>query len=365
MKTKHSGAKYSAIVGIGEKLHELEKTTGEKYLRLNRGVPSVTNIDLSEIIPLIDFNSNKIQVYPVNTGLPELKSAINESFFNSKTQVDNLVITAGGMNSLDLIFKTIDVKKVIIPEFFWGAYGNIMKINNVESGTYFSFDELLKNDYEDCAVIFCDPNNPVGNKYDDNMLLKIVEELNSRNVTVIWDSPYRKLFYEEDDTFYAELAKLDNVIIAESFSKSIGLSGQRLGFIHSNNKEFITEIGINILYANNGVNGFAQVLVEKLLSTPQGISAAKKFRKHTIEEMNMNISLLRDRGLLADEFYKDSSPVGIFAIVNKSEEKLLEHKIGSVGLPYFTKTSKEFAKDYSRICIALPHEVFKKYFKEL
>ncbi len=364
MLTKHSGAKYSAIVGIGEKLYELEKTTGQKYLKLNRGVPSVTNIDLTEIIPLIDFNSNKVQVYPVNTGLPELKSAINKSFFQDKTNVDNIIVTAGGMNALDLVFKTIDVKKVIIPEFFWGAYSNIMKINNVEYGTYFSFDELLKNDYEGCAVIFCDPNNPIGNKYDDNMLLEIVEELNSKNITVIWDSPYRKLFYEEEDNFYAKLSKFNNVIIAESFSKSIGLSGQRLGFIHSNNKEFNTEVGINILYANNGINGFAQILVEKLLATPEGINSAKKFRKHTIGEMNMNILLLQKKGLLADEFYKNSSPVGIFAIVNKSEEELLEYRIGSVGLPYFTKTSKEFAKDFSRICIAVPHKDFKEYFGE-
>ena len=364
MQTKHSGAKYSAIVGIGEKLSQLERSSGEKYLRLNRGVPSVTNIDLSEIIPLIDFDSPKIKVYPANSGLRELKSAINSSYFQSQTLDENIYITAGGMNALDLVFKTLDVDKVYLPEFYWGAYANIMKINNVESGTYFSFDELKNNskNYKGSAVLICDPNNPVGNKYDDKMLLELVDELNSNNVTVIWDSPYRKLFYEEDDDFYAKLSRYENVILVESFSKSIGLSGQRIGFVHTSNKEFNTELSINILYVTNGINAFAQVLVEKILTTPQGKSAAKEFRRKTIEDMNKNIELLQSKGLLADEFYQTSVPVGIFVIINKSEEELLEARIGSVGLPYFTKTSKELAKKFSRICIAVPHQDLKTFF---
>jgi len=237
MKIKHSGAKYSAIVSIGEKLNELEKSSGEKYLRLNRGIPSVTNIDLSEVVKLIDFNSPSIKVYPNNSGIPELKSAINKSFFNNKIDVNNLFVTAGGMNALDLVFKTLDLEKVYLPEFYWGAYANLLRINNIENDTYFSFYDLEKLDHKDSAVIICDPNNPVGNKYNDDMLLELVKKLERKNITVIWDSPYRKIFYEEDDDFYVKLSECKNVILVESFSKSIGLSGQRIGFIHTTDKE--------------------------------------------------------------------------------------------------------------------------------
>jgi aspartate/methionine/tyrosine aminotransferase len=364
MKTRHSGAKYSAIVNIGEKLSEFEKHGSDKYLRLNRGVPSATNIDLSEVIPLIDFNSPKIKIYPQNSGLPELKSAINKSFFNNKIDTDNLFITAGGMNALDLVFKTLDASKVYISEFYWGAYANLMKINKVESDTYFSFDELKELKHKDSAVIICDPNNPIGNKYDDEMLLDVVKKLDENNITVIWDSPYRKIFYENGDDFYAKLSQFKNVILVESFSKSIGLSGQRIGFIHSTNNEFNTEFNINLLFVTNGINAFAQILVEKILTTPQGIKAAKDFRKVTIAEMNKNISLLKSKGLMADEFYKNSTPVGIFVIVNKSEEELLENKIGSVGLAYFTKNNKDNANKYSRICIAVPSSEFEQYFSK-
>ncbi|MEN8186897.1 MAG: pyridoxal phosphate-dependent aminotransferase [Bacteroidota bacterium] len=365
MKTKHSGARFSAIVGIGEKLTRLEEETGEKYLRLNRGLPSVTNIDLSEVIPLIDFNSPKVKVYPANSGLPELRSAINKYYFQEKTSDDNIFITAGGMNALDLVFKTLDVEKVYLPEFFWGAYGHIAKINKVESDSYLTFDEVRNNieKYKGSGILICDPNNPIGDKYDDEMLLDFVEELNANDIAIIWDSPYRKIFFGEDDDFYAKLSKFENVIIVESFSKSVGLSGQRLGFVHTINKEFNTELNINILYVTNGINAFAQVLVEKILTSPEGQAAAKEFRRKTIEDMNKNIELLRNENLLAEEFYKESTPVGIFVVVNKSEDELLESKIGSVGLSFFTKVSKEYGQKYSRICIAVPHEEFKQYFK--
>jgi aspartate/methionine/tyrosine aminotransferase len=364
MKTKETGAKYSAIVGIGEKLAKLERETGKKYLRLNRGIPAVTNIDLTEVIPLIDFNSPEIQVYPANSGHFKLKTAINKYYFQNKTTADNIFVTAGGMNALDLIFKTLDFEKLILPEFYWGAYLNIAKINKINTSFYLSFDELRekKEEIKDSVILICDPNNPIGNKYDDKMLLELVEELNYNGTTIIWDSPYRKLFYEEDDDFYSRLIKYKNVIIAESFSKSLGLSGQRIGFIHSTNQDFNTNFNINLLYATNGINGFAQVLVEKLLSSPQGQKASKAFRQQTVDEMQENISYLKKKGLLADEFYQSSTPVGIFTVVNKSEEELLKYNIGSVGLYYFTQINKELGKKYARLCISVPHVELKSYF---
>ena len=367
MKTKQSGAKYSAIVGIGEKLVQLEKESGEKYLRLNRGIPAVTNIDLSPVIPLIDFNSTDIQVYPPNSGMPKLKNAINKYYFQNQAKSNNLYLTAGGMSALDLIFKTIDTKEVVLPEFYWGAYVNTLKINQQNYGFYNSFDELLekKSELKNSTILICDPNNPLGNKYDDAMLLKLVSELNANGTTIIWDSPYRKLFYEENDTFYSKLIKFENIIIVESFSKSMGLSGQRLGFIYTTNQEFNEELNINILYATNGINGFAQVLVEKILTTDEGQKVAKTFRQKTIEDMQLNISYLKSRGFLAEEFYQSSSPVGIFTVVNLSEEELLKHKIGSVGLYYFTQTNKELGKKYSRLCISVPHNELKAYFDKI
>ena len=57
MRIIESGAAYSAIVGISEKLQKLQAETGKEYLFLNRGVNAVCPIDLTDVIPHIDFNS--------------------------------------------------------------------------------------------------------------------------------------------------------------------------------------------------------------------------------------------------------------------------------------------------------------------
>ena len=106
MKINKSGAALSRIVQIGETLKELSQKSGKVYLPLNRGVNQVVNIDLTEVVKSINFNSPEIQVYPHGAGRPDLRAAINEEFFAGKSSPDNILITAGGMHALDLVAQT-------------------------------------------------------------------------------------------------------------------------------------------------------------------------------------------------------------------------------------------------------------------
>ena len=81
IKIKKSGAKYSAIIGIGEKLRQLSVEQKTEYLLLNRGINAVVNINTDLLIPKIDFNSNEIQVYPAVKGRFKLRQAINQTYF--------------------------------------------------------------------------------------------------------------------------------------------------------------------------------------------------------------------------------------------------------------------------------------------
>jgi len=241
-----------------------------------------------------------------------------------------------------------------------------MKVRNKYHDVYSGF-EFLKNNMEylnGTTVLICDPNNPIGNKYDDKMLFDLIKRLNQNNVTVLIDCPYRKLFTSDNDTFFEKLLKFENVIILESFSKSVGLSGQRLGFVHSQNQEFKEEFRIRLLYTTNGVNAFGQILVRDLLITEDGQKAVSDFRKKTTTDIKKNIDYLIENKLLASTFYQDSDPIGIFVIVNKTEEELLENKIGSVGLDFFTR-DKENGKQFARICVSAPHEKFINFFSKL
>ncbi|NOY37650.1 MAG: pyridoxal phosphate-dependent aminotransferase [Chlorobi bacterium] len=364
MNIHKSGARYSAIVGIGENLRRLVKETGEEYLFLNRGVNAVVPIDLTEVIPLIDFNAPAIQVYPPNSGAPNLKEAVNRVYFHNKTDTDLISVSGGSMSALDQIFTMLDVEKVLLPSFYWGAYANICRIRKMPFDVYHTIEELEKRlpELRNSAVVICDPNNPVGNKLSDDDVLEVVRKLSDNGTVVIYDSPYRRVFYDEDDDMYVKLTELPDVLIVESFSKCVGLSGQRIGFVWSDDPEFIREFNLRILYVHNGVNGFAQQLVYQLLTSEAGRKAVKVFREKTTEDIRKNIEYLRETGILAEEFYKNSEPKGIFAIANKSFDELLEKKIGSVPLDFFTRDNKEKAKKYARLCVSVPHEKVREFF---
>jgi len=364
MQIRKSGAKYSAIVGIGERIRKQSVETGEEYLLLNRGVNAVCNIDLDSIVEDVDFNSNAMQVYPPSQGRQELREAINQHYFDNKSSLANINVSGGGMSALDLTFQTVDVEQILLPEYYWGSYFQVMTIREIEPGTYTHFNDLLDRlpEIKNSAVIICDPNNPIGNKVEDDELFKIIQVLNDNGTTVIVDCPYRRIFCDKEDLFYQNLLDFENVIIVESFSKSIGLSGQRLGFIHSVNTEFNSELGIRLMYATNGINAFSQILVANLLNSEKGEVSRKQFKEITVKGIDDNIKFLEDKGLLASEFYTKSKAIGIFVILNKSEEELLEKRIGSVSLSYFTKTQKDKAAQYARICVSVPPEEFKTFF---
>ena len=368
IKTRYSGAKYSAIVGISENLRKRSIEEQREYLLLNRGVNAVENIEIDDLAKKIDFNSSQIQVYPPTIGRKGLREAINKTFFHNAACIEQIYITNGGVNALDLIFKTIDIKEVVLPKFYWGAYTNVLKINNTSFSFYEHLEWLSSNidNFKNKAVLFCDPNNPTGAKYDEEELISIIKKLDEAGVIIIIDCPYRRLFFEwEKDRFYEKLTSFKNIVISESFSKSIGLSGQRVGFVYCKNEEFMHELKTNLLFATNGINNFAQILVEKILTEEKGIEAAKKFRKVTVAEIEKNINYLIKHGLLANRLYDNNKPWGIFVVVNKSPEQLLEYQIGSVPLNYFTQMPFENLDQYSRICVSVPHKKFEAFFDNM
>ena len=367
MKVKKTGVALPAIHEMGRKIQELSKQSGQEYLFLQRGINAVVNIDLSEVVKTIDFNKTEMQVYPLSSGRIELRTAINNEYFGGKTDVTCISICGGGMPGIDNAFQIVDVRKIYVPLYHWGNYHNAMKIRSIGYDEYETFDDLerLMPELGDCAVLFGDPGNPFGNKYDDEEIFGIMKKLSDNGTIVFYDSPYRRVFCDSNDDFYQRLLELENVVILDSFSKSLGLSGQRLGFVHSKNIEFNHEMAVRLAFATNGTNVFGQILIEKLLTTPEGKKAVNDFKIKTVTEITKNIKYLDESGFVANELYKGSTPIGIFAIVNLTEEELLANRIGSISLAKFTLSRKEEAAKYSRVCVSMEHEKFVEFFERL
>lgn len=361
---RKSNTKESAIVAMGQKLATAKKETGKEYFLLNRGVNSVQNINLQEVIKKIDFNSNDVQVYPGSAGKLSLRKSINEIYFHGKADVNHILITSGGIAGLDVSFQNIETKKVCLPNFFWGTYAQILNLRKINYDSYKSYEELEKNveKFKNQTVVICDPGNPLGDKYDDDRLLALIKLLDQNDVTVIIDCPYRKLFTDDNDTFFLQIMNLKNIIIVESFSKSLGLSGQRIGFIYTSNKDFVEEAKLRILYTTNGINGFAQTLVAQLLSSKEGKKAVADFKNITRKHILQNIEFLKTHQLLATDFYKNTQIQGIFAVINKTVDELFAERIGAVSMNYFTLNPSEYYEKFSRILISCKHKEFAAFF---
>lgn len=371
MNVNTSPVTYSSIVEIGELTAKLEKETGDKYLKLHRGVMDVTNIDLNSFVNQIDFNDKKIQQYGGNDGDSELIETIKEQFHLKNHYV---MTVPGGMATLDVVINSLSDKTFWVPKYHWGSWNKILTIHGKEIRTFNDFDiknvdlrTYSQNDrtYESLVegvVMLCYPSNPTGYapKFED--LKAFADTCKERNQTLILDLPYYYLFNEMSDKIY-ELYS-DNVIVISSFSKSVGLSGLRVGYIATKNKELYDTMKIRSLYKYNSISTVPQQIINKLLTSNDGKLAFDNYRKKTQEHITKNIKYLSDKGLLFDEY--TDIPTGPFAIINKTFDELISAKISSVPLNKFTfKNNEEKLKNVSRISVSVNHDLFVEYFDSM
>ncbi|MBN1969304.1 MAG: pyridoxal phosphate-dependent aminotransferase [Candidatus Delongbacteria bacterium] len=362
MKLKSGKSEVSRIYQVGQFIRESELKSDEKFLKLNQGVNNVVHPDIKKIINNLDFGIRPF-AYPPNDGYGDLKEAINQEFFFGTADLNNIVITPGSVGALDIIMQLIDSRNIYLPEFFWGPYKIIAENRRLSPKYYKSYDTNLK---PGDSIIICDPNNPTGVKLDDDKLYDWILELTKKDIFVIFDSPYRRLFKDRTDDLFYKLMNLQNLVIVESFSKSLSLPGMRCGFIHSKEPNLVKEFRTRLLYTAGGVSAMTQLVVRDLLNTDIGKEEIAIFKAITTENINKNIDWLNEHNLVSKELYV-SRPEGLFIIVNLDEKLLLDNYIGAVTLPFFTEIeeNKEKYKDHSRICLSVKNEIFVKYFENL
>ncbi len=358
MNVNTSPVTYSSIVEIGELAARLEKETGDKYLKLHRGVMDVTTIDLNSFVNQIDFNEKKIQQYGGNDGDGELVETI-KNLFHLK---DHYVMTVpGGMATLDVVINSLSDKTFWVPKYHWGSWNKILTIHGKDIKTFDDFN-IKTVDVGEGVVMLCYPSNPTGYapKFED--LKSFADLCKDRNQTLILDLPYYYLFNDMSDKIH-ELYS-DNVIVLSSFSKSVGLSGLRIGYIATKNKELYETMKIRSLYKYNSISTVPQQIINKLFTSNNGKTAFDNYRRMTQEHITKNIKYLSDNGLLFDEY--TSVPTGPFAIIHKTFDELLSAKISSVPLNKFTfKNNEEKLKNVSRISVSVNHDLFVEYFDRL
>jgi aspartate aminotransferase len=123
------------------------------------------------------------------------------------------------------------------------------------------------------AVIVNTPNNPTGVVYSEETIKKMAAILEAKQkeygteIYLISDEPYRELVYDGVEVPY--LTKYyDNTIVGYSYSKSLSLPGERIGYLVIPDEVTDSELVVAAATVANRVLGFvnAPTLQQKLVA---------------------------------------------------------------------------------------------------
>jgi aspartate/methionine/tyrosine aminotransferase len=313
----------------------------------------VTTLDIDSLNLDLNLNNGKTQQYSGNDGSPELIETIKEGFGLD----GHVVITPGGMAGLDLLINSLGEETIWIPNYHWGSWNKILLTHGKEIKTFddFNIDDFMP---KSGVVMLCYPSNPTGYCPELDTIKKFLLRSKDFGITVVLDLPYYYLFNEVNDGL-SDLF-FENVIVVSSFSKSIGLSGYRVGYISTKNEALYQTLRIRSLYKYNSISTLPQNIVNELLKEKTAIT---EYRKKTVDSIKKNIMVLEMNGLLFEEY--PGLPTGPFAVVNVSYDELLKNKISSVPLSKFTLSKQLKHENCSRISVAVDHKVFWEYFEKM
>lgn len=240
-----------AMFEEGKKLAEIHGA--ENVFDFSLGNPSVeAPKEVKEAILdiLNNENINMVHGYMNNSGYDDVRSAIADSInkkFGTNFKGKNIIMTVGAAGGLNVIFKTLlnPEDEVIVFAPFFGEYkmyaanydSNLVVVspNTVDFQPNLSeFEEKITKKTK--AVIVNSPNNPTGVVYSEETIIKLAEILRKKqkefgtDIYLISDEPYRELVYENIEVPY--LTKYyDNTIVGYSYSKSLSLPGERIGYL--------------------------------------------------------------------------------------------------------------------------------------
>ncbi|MDZ7370854.1 MAG: pyridoxal phosphate-dependent aminotransferase [candidate division KSB1 bacterium] len=212
--------------------------------------------------------------YCPNAGLPAVREALAGRVSEEQQTPlagKHIVVTCGAAGAMNVLFRAIllpgDEVMTFSPYFVeYGFYAANFgaRLVTVPSRNDFSLDpKALEAAITDKtrALILNSPNNPTGVIYSREELEAVVEILTlksaeyGRPILLISDEPYRFLTYD-GLTPPAILPLYDSSIIISSFSKSLSLAGERIGYLAVNPRLDGADLLLNGIILANRILGY-------------------------------------------------------------------------------------------------------------
>lgn len=214
----------------------------------NVPAPAGLNTAIKEILD--EEASTFVHGYMNNAGYEDVRETIaaslNKRFETSFTK-DNIIMTVGAAGGLNVILKTLinpgDEVVAFAPYFleyrsYINNYDGVLVEISPDTETFMpnlaEFEEKITPMTK--AVIINNPNNPTGVVYSEEIIKKLAKIMDDKQkefgteIYLISDEPYRELAYDGVEVPY--LTKYyDNTVVGYSFSKSLSLPGERIGYL--------------------------------------------------------------------------------------------------------------------------------------
>ena len=188
-------------------------------------------------------------------GIPSLREAIAARQTTSTISFEpgDVIVSVGAKMAIyDAIQTVINPgDEVIIPMPAWVSYSEMVKL---AGGSVVPVKTLFEDDYCMTAgqlraaltprtrmLILCSPNNPTGAIYSSAQLESLVAVLRDfPEVVILSDEIYASLTYESKVSSLSAFPELaDRLINVNGVSKAYAMTGYRIGWLLSKNKEFI------------------------------------------------------------------------------------------------------------------------------
>jgi aspartate aminotransferase len=293
-----------AMFEEGKRLSELygeenvfDYSIGNPNVEPPESVKKVINEILNEETP------NLIHGYMNNSGYEDVRDAIS-AFLNAKNDLklsrDNIIMTCGAAGGLNIILKSIlnPEDEVITFSPYFGEYANYVKNFNGKLVTCSTNTETFEPDLDALnkiinsktkALIINNPNNPTGVIYSKEAIQALADLLNKKqkelNTTIylISDEPYREIVYDNAEV-PCLLKYYSNTFIGYSYSKSLSLPGERIGYVVINSLIDDFEEMTSALNIANRILGFVnapslfQRVIGRTLGSEVDVDIYKKNR---------------------------------------------------------------------------------------
>jgi len=315
--------KEQPVFELPRRLRGLQPTLIRQFFE--RALPGSINFGLGEPdLPTPDFmreEAARIAVeeqngYTSHPGLPALRKLIGEQYPHLDLGLSDVVVTCGSQEAMTAAFLSIidEGDEVLIPNPSFPAYDACVRIAQGKPNYYrlpadreFAFDiSNFRSQITDRtkAAVVISPSNPTGKILTPDDLKQIAQTLEGTGIYLISDEIYSDLYFTERPHSASEY--YEKTIIVSGLSKSLSMTGWRLGWAASKQAEIMR--GIQVLH------GFLTVCTSAITQKASLLgwtAEAESFKQHARDVYKKRGDFLV--GLFESEMgLKATSPEGAF-----------------------------------------------------